>query len=176
MLAAVGGYVYGVRYVASLSERTSALKKDVEVIDIKYSHILSLEKAAKETGDETLRVNKILIPANGAIDFVSRIEASASQKGLTYNTDSIEARSVPDLESHGKELLVVSFTASGRWSSVVRLIKSIENMPHAIKFEKLDLIMLGESQPAAGASSTAAAIDRSWKASIIFTAIKVKDN
>ncbi|HEY1037641.1 MAG TPA: hypothetical protein VGE62_03600 [Candidatus Paceibacterota bacterium] len=177
-LASVAGYAYGTSYVSGLSEKTRAAKSDVELAEIKYRHILSLEKAAQNTNSETSQINEFLIQPNAAIGFVTKIESDAADLGLSYNTDSIEVRNTEALSAQGKELVVVSFTASGRWASVFKMIKSVENLPYAVKFDKIDLVMLGDSNPAQAVSATGttpSVREKNWKASMIFTAVKMQD-
>ena len=184
-LICVGGYIYGAQYVSSLAEKTIANKKEVELSEIRYRHLQSLERAAADTGEEKTRINNLLVQPGGAIKFVTEIESLAASHGLDYNTDVIDVRSVPELDTQNKEQLLVSFSATGRWSNVFKLIKLVETLPYLIQFEKINLVMVGTVQPQSTSAATTGTstpavsaevrTEKTWKVTLMFYAIKVKD-
>ncbi len=177
-LVAVAGYAYASSYVSSLNEKTTLLRNDIQYSELKRRQLDVLRRAVADTGDEKEKIASYFIASGGAVSFVSSLESMASRGGLAYSTNSIETRSQPELDAQGKELLHIVFSASGSWSSVMKLISLIETLPYSVNIEAVDLTAEGSAamQPEVSGSSTPAApsVGRIWKAAITFSVIKIK--
>lgn len=197
-IAALVGYGYATKYVSSLITKTSEAKFDIDNLEIQFNHLTALRKAAENTSEESSKISSYIVRSGGSVDFITNIEQVAAASGLVYNTDRIEAINNPELDIGQKELLEVSFSVSGNWSSLIRFLKLVENMPYGIKILRFELTSLGDpksdiakiiSTASATGSSTAtttasstvikktpAVKENKWKAVVLFNVVKVKDN
>ncbi len=195
-LCAVGGYVYATRYVSGLTQKTSDTKEEIDNLEAKYNHLQALHKAAANTSDEKGKISSYIVRPGGSVDFITNIEQVAAASRLSYNTDRIEAKDVPELGDSQKELLEVAFSASGNWSDLVRFVKLVELMPYGMKIQRVEFTSLGKAPVAvskvtasdignggaAGVATSTMVIDKSsgrenrWNASILFDVVKNKDN
>lgn len=194
-LSTVVAYGYVTKYVSSLITKTSETKEEIDNLEVKYDHLKSLHKAAENTSDESAKISSYIVRSGGSVDFISNIEQVAAAGGLVYNTDRIEAVVSPELDSVQKELLEVSFTATGNWSSLFRFLKLIENMPYGIKIQRFELTSLADkktdiantllvSEVSTGTTTASSTVakkisttkENRWKAVVLFDVIKNKDN
>jgi hypothetical protein len=197
-VAALAGYAYVTKYVSGLISKTSEAKFDIDNLEIQFNHLTALRKAAENTSEESSKISSYIVRSGGSVDFITNIEQVAAASGLVYNTDRIEAINNPELDIGQKELLEVSFSVSGNWSSLVRFLKLVENMPYGIKILRFELTSLGDTKseiakiisasPVVGSSTasttasstavrkTSTVKENKWKASVLFNVVKVKDN
>lgn len=172
-LASFGGYMYATRYIGSLTEKTSKLKSDIELAEIKNRNLQTLQRAAQNTGDEKEKITSYFVGKDGAVSFVSEIEGLAAASNLKYTTDTIETTNLPELEGQGKELLHVVFTSNGSWNNTVKFLSLLESLPYSMRIEKLDF---DSARLDAAAGTSTPASSRSWKMTINFSVVKIKDN
>ncbi|MBU3668781.1 MAG: hypothetical protein FGM57_02320 [Candidatus Taylorbacteria bacterium] len=190
-ISAVSGYIYVTRYIEGLTQKTVETKDELEILNVRLGHLKALHQAAQDTNDSKAKIGSYLIKSGGSVPFITEFEQLASSIGLTYTTDRIESRGVPDLETHQKELLVVSFTVNGYWSSVFKFIKLVELMPYSLVIERIELttqdvskkegVVLTKDLGTTTASTTpevqrVVSKESIWKANILFTVVKNKDN
>lgn len=175
-LITIGGFFYGVSYVDGLSMKTAELKSEVEVNQIKISHIQSVNKSAEKTSEDAIKIGNHFIKSNGSIDFVSQVESVATDFSLKYNTNSIENIEHDMLTSQGKDLLKISMTLSGGWSNILKFISYIESLPYSVRIEKVDLAAEGAVSAVAENTIAVATKNPSWKLSITFSVVKIKEN
>ena len=179
----VGLFVYSAKYIEGLISRATEAKDEIERLQVKAGHLRSLHQAAQDTNDDKAKINSYIIQSGGSVAFITEL---AGNIGLDYNTDKIESKSVPDLDSQGKELLTVSFTVTGKWNSVFKFVKLVESMPYSIYIEKVDLFAQGIDKKIAPTSSLAttstttvakiSSKENDWKAVILFDVVKNKEN
>jgi hypothetical protein len=183
-ILSVASFVYGTRYIEGLISRATELKGDIEKLQVKVGHLKALHQAAQDTNDDKAKINSYIVQAGGSVPFITELENLASNIGLDYNTDRIETKSAPDIDLQGKELLSISFTASGPWSSVFKFIKLVESMPYSINIQKIDLFASVADKKVVidvGTTSTTTATrvsvkENNWKAVILFDVVKNKEN
>lgn len=183
-LCIVGGFYYLVTYVSGLSEKTTELKSEVESKQIKINHIQNVNKSAEKTSEDSVKIMDHFIKADGAIDFVSSVESTASDFSLKYNTNAIENVENEMLASQGKQILRISMSLSGGWKNILKFITYIESLPYAVKVEKVELsagtAVVSVDAPVVPATSDKVVIkaspkETSWKLSIIFSIVKIKE-
>jgi hypothetical protein len=194
-IAAIVGYGYTTSYVSGLISKTSEAKDEIDNLEIQYNHLKALHKAAENTSDESSKIASYIVRSGGSVDFITNIEQVAAAGGLVYNTDKIEAISTPELDFGQKELLEVSFSVTGNWTSLIRFLKLVENMPYGIKIQRFELTSLGDAKAdiakinsvSVGANGTSTASttpvkkvnsskENKWKAVVMFDVVKIKDN
>ena len=181
-----GGSIIGLwyfsEYIYGLTEKTTELREQVETQELKIKRDQLLSKSAQNTNVERQKLSSLFIQPNASIDFVSSLEKSASDLSLLYSTNQIENISPDSLSSQGKELLKISMTISGKWSSVLRFLRYIETLPYVVKIERVDLVSgasVESTDPTtAPAKNVNINIDKSntWKLQISFSVIKIKDD
>lgn len=184
-ILSVVSFVYGVKYIEGLINKATESKEEIERLQAKIGHLRSLHQAAQDTNDDKAKINSYIIQSGGSVVFITELEQLASNIGLEYNTDRIESASEPELDIQGKELLTVSFTVNGAWSSVFKFIKLVEAMPYSITIEKVDLFAAVPDKKTintiVGTTSTSTVQrvvtkENEWKAVILFDVVKNKEN
>lgn len=181
-LSALAGLFYMITYVESLSEKTAEIRSDIEVKQIKIKHIQGINKSAEKTSEDGAKVMSYFIKSDGAIDFVSLVESTASDLSLKYNTNSIENISNDILASQGKDILKLSMTLSGGWKNILKFLLYIESLPYAVRVEKVELKSEGAVAPVSN-SVTDVGPDQivsqpresSWNLSLSFSVVKIKE-
>lgn len=188
-LAAVSGYVFVTRYIEGLTVKTTEAKEEVEKLEVKLGHVKGLRQAAQDTNDDRVKIESYIVQPGGSVSFITELEKVASSIGLTYTTDRIESRNTPELDAQGKEQLVISFNVQGYWSPVFKFLKLVESMPYSLMVEKVDLfaqdIVKTITVPVVTGTSTGTNTpevkqtvvrEGVWKANLLFTVVKVKEN
>jgi Tfp pilus assembly protein PilO len=179
-IAATGGFSYAVRYISGLAEKTSELKTEIESKEIKIRHVLKTNKSAEKTSEDRIKLMQYFVKANGAIDFVSALEAQASNFSLKYNTNSIDNTETDALSSQGKQLLKISMSLSGSWKNIVKFITYVESLPYALNIEKAQLTSEGikdvnESLDTSITSAKVVVKESVWNLLVNFSVITMKD-
>lgn len=187
----VTGLWYFSEYVNGLTEKTSLLKEQVETQELKIRRDQILSKSAQNTNIERQQLASYFIKQNASIDFISSVENTASNLGLSYNTNQIDNSTTENLSSQNKELLKISMTVSGKWSSVIKFLRYIETMPYSVKVEKVYLStdIEATAQDSSSTVSPSNTADKnakvaatptqkgsSWKLQVSFSVIKIKDD
>lgn len=190
-LLAVGGVIYTTHYIGGLAQRTEELKRYISEKQIVYRQAESLQKVAASAVDQKVQIAGYFVPAGNAVGFISDLEKIASGFGLEYTTQNIDQQNSDELNDHGKELLKLTFSARGSWSSLMRLLKAIETLPYGLRIDKIDLdtspdsapvvpVIVTASSTGSGAQQAAIAAEsakkRVWSAIILFSVVKTKDN
>ena len=185
------GLWYFSSYINGLTEQTSILREQVETQELKIRRDQILSKSAQNTNIERQQLASYFIKPNASIDFVSSVENTASNLGLSYNTNQIDNSTTDNLSSQNKELLKINMTVSGRWSNIIKFLRYIETVPYSIKIDKADLSAdIGtDVQDSTVVLNTPNATDKntklsaipaqkgsSWKLQISFSVIKIKDD
>lgn len=173
-VAITAGYVYLSFYIAGLTDKTAEIKTEIETMRIKLAHARKLNVSAEKTADERKKVMSYFLEQRQVIDYVTSLESVADSFGLMYTTNSIENTDSDTLSPNNKELLKVSMSLTGKWSSLIRYLSYIESLPYAVHIDKLDISTGGTNSTTVIASSTNK--EPSWSMSLIFSTIKNKEN
>ena len=184
-ILAVGGFIYAAYYINGLTEKTSLLREEIENKEIKIKRIQRLNTSADKTKSDRAMLLNYFVKPNGAIDFVSSLEETASNFNLEYSTNAIENIEAEVLASQDKQLLRIGMSLSGGWKNITKYILYIESLPYPIRVEKLELVSEGvvtKSVPAESslASSTSKIItvkpivESKWKLGITFSTVMMK--
>ena len=89
-LVAIGGLAYGAYYINGLTAKTTKLEEEIGVKENKIKRIQNINKSAERTAEDRVKISNYFVGPNGAVDFVSSLEATASGLNLNYLTNSIE--------------------------------------------------------------------------------------
>lgn len=181
-LCGLAGLFYMITYVEGLSEKTAEIKSDIEVKQIKIKHIQGINKSAEKTSEDGTKVMSYFIKSDGAIDFVSLVESTASTLSLKYNTNSIENISDDILSSQGKDILKISMTLSGGWKNILKFLLYVESLPYSVRVEKVELTSEGAPAPVASSAegisseqSISQPRESSWRLALSFSVVKIKE-
>ncbi len=176
-LLAICGYLYFTYYIDSLTQKTSELKNDIQVSQIKYTRLESLRKATENTSDQKSKIGELFVGQSDAVNFIGKIESLAKDSGLTYVTKSVETEAVPG-DDQTKELITINMNTAGLWSNTVKFLKLIESMPYSLKINSLRLnVVKGASVSVASTTESMASqnsIQNKWTTDIEFSVVKVK--
>lgn len=187
-LLAVGGFVYAAYYIDGLTEKTSLLREEIENKEIRIKRIQRLNASADKTKSDRSMLLNYFVKPNGAIDFVSSLEETASNFNLEYSTNAIENIESETLASQDKQLLRIGMSLSGGWNNVIKYLLYIESLPYPINIEKLELVSEGivaksaivEPTSASLASSTLKIVapkpiaESRWKLGVTFSTVMMK--
>lgn len=190
-LMAVGGFIYASYYISGLTDKTALLREEIENKEIRIKRIQRLNTSADKTKSDRAMLLNYFIKPNGAIDFVSSLEAVASKFNLQYSTNAIENIEKESLASQDKQLLRVGMSLSGGWKNILKYILYIESLPYPITIEKLELISEGvaerpvivESSNTSLTSSTSSVsktvtskpiAESRWKLGVTFSTVMMK--
>ncbi len=161
------------------------MREEIENKEIKIKRIQRLNTSADKTKSDRAMLLNYFVKPNGAIDFVSSLEETASNFNLEYSTNAIENVEAEVLASQDKQLLRIGMSLSGGWKNITKYILYIESLPYPIRVEKLELVSEGvvtKSVPAESslASSTSKTItvksivESKWKLGITFSTVMMK--
>ena len=195
---AICGYFYFTYYIDSLTQKTSELKNDIQVSEIKYTRLESLRKATENTSDQKSKIGELFVGQSDAVNFIGKIENLAKDAGLAYVTKSVETEPLPG-DDQSKELITINMNTTGLWSNTVKFLKLIETLPYSLKINSLRLgVIKGASAVvtkndafggstdnststeglASGAGSTGSlslqSVQNKWTLDIEFSVIKIK--
>ena len=174
-LSLVSAYAYLSVYISGLTDKTTEIKTDIESMRIKLAHIRKLNVSAEKTQDERKIVKSYFLNPDQVVDFVTNLESVAGNFGLQYTTNSIENVDFGTLPESKKELLKVSMSLLGNWSTVLRYLAYIETMPYAVHVDKLD-INSNSTAVSAPTGTSSKVSNPTWSMSVIFSIIKNKEN
>jgi Tfp pilus assembly protein PilO len=174
-LSLVTAYAYLSVYISGLTDKTTEIKTDIESMRIKLAHTRKLNVSAEKTQDERKTVMSYFLNPDQVVDFVTNLESVAGNFGLLYTINSIENIDFGTLPESNKELLKVSMSLSGSWSTILRFLAYIETMPYAVHIDKLDINSNSTGAPASVGTSSKVS-NSTWSMSVIFSIIKNKEN
>ncbi|MCF7865753.1 MAG: type 4a pilus biogenesis protein PilO [Candidatus Pacebacteria bacterium] len=182
-LCVVGCFYYVVTYVSSLSQKSADLKGEIESKQIKINHIQNVNKSAEKTSGDAVKIMEHFIKPDGSIDFISSVESAAADFSLKYNTNSIENVEYEELSSQGKQILKISMSLSGGWKNILKFLTYIESLPYAVRVDKVEMssgVAVENTETSTVDSSGKASLkavptEISWKLSIIFSVVKIKE-
>ncbi len=167
-LCAIGGLIYYVAYIKGLNQKTVILKEEIEIGEIRAKREENIHKSAEQTLEHSRILNSYFVQTGTSIDFVTKLEQTASALSLVYNTNSIDEIQSDELAPYDKELLKISMTTSGVWKNILKFLAYIETLPYPIHIEKIEL---GRG----GSQSISSSTSPVWKFSILLSVVKVKD-
>lgn len=177
----VVGYIFFTNYIAGLTDKTSALKSDIDLNQIKYFRLESLRKATENTSDQKQKITDLFVSTNKAVDFIGEVEGLAKASNLSYSTKSIENSDAGNLSEQNKDLLTITISTTGSWSNTIKFIRLIETLPYSVKVESVDLTSAGPSSASSDASvqsvestSTPNVVSSKWTLTIKFSVIEIK--
>lgn len=184
-LLTIGGFVYAAYYINGLTEKTSLLREEIENKEIRIKRIQRLNASADKTKSDRSMLQNYFVKPNGAIDFVSSLEETASNFNLEYSTNAIENIESETLASQDKQLLRIGMSLSGGWKNIVKYILYVESLPYPISIEKLELVSEGiVARPVPTESSISSSTSKTitpkpvtesrWKLGITFSTIMMK--
>lgn len=177
----VVGYIFFTNYIAGLTDKTSALKSDIDLNQIKYFRLESLRKATENTSDQKQKITDLFVGENKAVDFIGEVESLAKASNLSYSTKSIENSDAGNLSEQNKDLLTITISTTGSWSNTIKFIRLIETLPYSVRVESLDLTSAGYPSASSEASvqsaeptSTPSVVSSKWTSTIKFSVIEIK--
>lgn len=188
-LLSVGAFVVGVKYVNGLKEKTLNLKEEIESSELRINRAQSMHKSDENTSEDRVKILNYFVKADSAIDFVSDLEATASDLRLIYVTNSIENSDIEVLKSQDKEVLHIKMTLTGGWKNIIRFLSYVESLPYAVNIEKISLVSEGIKKSNTVDTTADKTADNAgdkivtssnteisnWKLDISFSVIKIKE-
>ncbi len=176
----VAGYVYSSYYILDLVKKTSAMRVETGQKQAAYTDIESNENTLQSVAALKSKIAGYFVPAGGAISFISELERVAAGFGVQYSTQNISEENNDELDAQGKEILRVSFSATGSWKNIMRLVRFVETLPYGLSVDRIDLTSDTGTVTAAdasdGTSTRAVVTARRWAVAVSFSVLKTKDN
>ena len=170
----VGLYVYSTQYISGLVKKTAEIKEEIGKSQAVYKNAETIERSSRNIEIQKIKIASYFVPAGGAINFIADLERVAADFGLEYTTQNISEENTEELDHQGKGFLRVTFSASGSWKNIMRLLRFVESLPYGLSIDKVDLNTDKGVPGVEDASGNVSA--RKWSATMTFSVLKTKDN
>jgi hypothetical protein len=140
-LVAGGAFAGELVLIRSARVRLSLIERDVALIEEERAALDQLRALAEETSDDRAALRSALVPQDGVVRFLKRIEDLGKHAGITLTVEAVST-AAPSPEA-GFEDLSVRFAAEGPFNRIVHLIALVESLPVAAIVESARLEVAG---------------------------------
>ncbi len=108
----------------------------------------SLKSFIMESGADIDRLESRIIPSDGVVAFIEKVESYGRKSGAVVSIVSVDAKPVPT-NPEAFESLVLNVSARGSWDATYRFLSMLENFPYKMTISD---VVLSEERNASSTS------------------------
>lgn len=136
----------------------------------KMQQELSVRTLLNQTRPDIDILSRTVLAKDGDVDFIEYLETLAKQQQVTLVIASVREETMPSFDMRRFQL-----TAKGSWSSVMRFLQLVEQMPIYTSVQNIGLTMQDSIAMApSGKSSSLKKTFPTWQLALEFVVYKVK--
>lgn len=127
-----------VLFFYKVSEQKTLLQNKVSERAVARAHQESLTELVKILEDTKVERESLIsriLGENGVVDFLTLIESIEKEQNVTLKTDSLTVEPISDIF----ERLVINISVTGSYSSVVHVLKLLEQLPYQSTIRKTNI-------------------------------------
>lgn len=164
VLAVVVAVNLYMRQKVGISVDHAVLARDIVVAEQQnVSNEQGLGQVYQATVDARARLRSLFIPSTAAVQLIEALEGIGTQTGADVSLSSISADNLDASASGTVGSVSARVSAEGSWSSVMRSLKLVENLPYPVTVSQVAL------------SSGGTPAKRVWQVSFAVTAPIIKE-
>lgn len=114
-----------------LAQIESELKADESLRSIKI--------LMNDTKKERERMSLVFIQPDDTVNFIETIESLGDLTGVKLEIDSVGVDNLKSKKTGSTELFRISLKTEGSWTNTIHFLTLLENVPHKISFENVNL-------------------------------------
>ncbi len=167
--------------IKTQNETIAVLASEANQSSTKDEAVRSIKVSLERNKDALRSVDSFFISKDGVVDFINSLDKLGKQYGVTLNIGEVTSEVDLKIKDDFKETLKLRLDASGSWSSVMKFLTALENLPYRIKVDQVSLGLSSASDKLlfANASSTASEVRKSgsaeeWKGSYTISILKLR--
>lgn len=132
----VSGLVFFLIHIHQAGAKLNELSAVIANSDAQRQQNIELQRLLKETSDERMQLESLLLTENETIVFLTEIENIARNYNVAVTTKSLQ---VVAEEKGGRDNLVIQFEIEGTDSSAKKFIRLLEELPYASQLTQLKI-------------------------------------
>ena len=159
-------YYFIFAYIRNKIDLISGLRQDLASKSNKESNLLSLRHLVQESQGDIDTLNSLIIPKDGDVLFIEKVESLAKNSGLSVTIDNLNLEEIPSLSENGMSILHIRLKGQGTWSAVYLFVSKLESIPFKIKIDRL---VMGVSN-----TDTSKNLKSNWQMGADLSVLKLK--
>lgn len=170
-LIAGGVYAYVYRTVEHSTEQTNAALEEVIREQYRKDHEKSVTELLKHTEGDRTKIATFFVPDDRVVEFIEHIEGIGPMAQAEINLGSINADDLTAAAPGTIGHINAHIDGRGSWSSVMKALKLIENLPYQVRINNLRLDASGLEE---GSKTSESARASSWRIGFDVNVLSIK--
>lgn len=133
------GYNFLYHRTIAQAENASKARSEVLIENDKKKHEQELVTLYGDTIEDRKKVAAYIVPDDGVVDLIEKIERVGSESGTDFELSSINSDNLSAAKKGTTGYIKANIETQGTWENVMRALILIENLPYSISIDNIEI-------------------------------------